>query len=87
MYLHSIHLESGKRPLWFLQLLAESLGQLLSFKISYLKAVWLFLKNYKKIKEYRKAMHQNAKENHLLTIGEVVDNINLTLKGKDLIRF
>ncbi len=87
MYLHAIHLENDKRPLWFLQLLAESLGQLVSLKISYMKAVWLFFKNYKKVKKYRKAMHQNTKDNHLLAVGEVVDKINLTLKGKELIRF
>jgi GT2 family glycosyltransferase len=87
MYLHAIHLETGKRPIWFLQLFAECIGQLVGFKVSYVRAVWLFLKNYKKVKYYRKEMHQNAKDNHLLTIGEVVDKINVTLKGKALIRF
>jgi len=87
MYLHAIHLENGKRTIWFLQLLAESLGQLVSFKISYVKAVWLFLKNYKKVKDYRKGMHQNAKGNHLLTIAEVVDKITAPIKGKELTRF
>lgn len=87
MYLHAIHLEKGKKMIWFLQLLAESIGQLLTFKTSYIKALVLFLKNYKKVKACRNDLQRRAGGKNLLTVSEVVDKINLSLKEKEVTRF
>jgi GT2 family glycosyltransferase len=87
MYLHAIHLDRRKRPLWFFQLILETLGQLAGMKISYLKAVWLFLRNYKKVKESRVSIQELAGDRKLLTVGEVVDKVKSSLQGKQLRRF
>lgn len=86
MYLHTIHLQDHKRVLWFLQLIFESFGQLIGLKLTYLNALKLFVKNYSKVKAYRVEMHRKAKR-PLLTVREVVEKINASLKGKEITRF
>ena len=87
MYLHAIHLNGGKRLLWFFQLAGESFIHLITLKWSYIKSVFLFLTSYKKIIDSRKRLQQIAGEEKLLSVNEVVDKILLSLKEKEIIRF
>jgi GT2 family glycosyltransferase len=87
MYLHAIHLSSGKRLLWFFQLSGESLIHLIILKWSYIRSISLFLTSYKKIITSRKRLQQIAGEKKLLSVNEVVDKIILSLKEKEITRF
>jgi GT2 family glycosyltransferase len=87
MFLHAIHLQQPRRMLWFLQMLLESIGQMIRLKFSYLESVALFVKNYGGVKRSRQQLGEVAGSRELLSVGEVVEKINQFIKGKDTIRF
>ena len=87
MYMHAIHLDGGKRFLWFLQLFLESIVQLIMFKKYFAKALFLFLSSYKNVVSSRKKFYAFAKEKQLLSVDKVVDEILNSIKGKQIIRF
>lgn len=87
MYLHAIHLEKGKRLLWFAQLFLESIIQLIALKKYYIKALFLFLSSYKKVIDSRAAIKLSAKERKLLPVKKVINQIINSIEGKEIIRF
>ena len=87
MYLHAIHLSNSKRVVWFLQLTIEALVHLFTLKWSYIRALYLFLTSYSKVRECRIKLQQIAGKKKLLAVDEVVDKIMLSLEGKEIIRF
>ena len=87
MYLHAIHLSAGKRFLWFFQLTAEALIQLITFKTYHIKAVRLFLSSYKSVVQSRRELHSLANGRDLLPVNKVVDKIIGPIRDKAIIRF
>lgn len=87
MFLHAIHLSSGERRLWMLQLVAEVLVQTVLLKLFFLKGFILFVKNYHRVKESRKKLEQIAAGRKLLSVREVADLILASVKGKNIRRF
>lgn len=87
MFLHAIHLEGGTRILWFVQLVFESMLQILLFKKYYLQALSLFVAGYNSVRVSRVNLQRLAGNRRLLNVNEVVDRIKLSIAGKDIIRF
>ncbi len=87
MYLHAIHLSTGMRICWFIQLFFESMLQVLFLKTYYLKALGLFASTYKKAVESRQQLALIAKGKNLLSVGEVTRLIRASIKGKNIHRF
>lgn len=87
MYLHAIHLSSGKRFIWFGQLIIEAIAHLFTARWSYISALYLFLTSYDKVKESRRRLQQTAGKKRLLTVNEVVNKIEQSLKAKEVERF
>jgi GT2 family glycosyltransferase len=86
-YLHAIHLNSGKRMLWMLQLLPESLLKLFTLRWDYFRSLFLFIRSYQKVIDSRKKLVQQAGKRKLLSVNEVVDFIWQSLKDKPIRRF
>lgn len=87
MYLHAIHLSHVKRIIWFLQVFFEAVAYILILKWSYIHSLIHFFKNYKKVIISRNQLKQIGKNKKLLTFSEVIDKIEFSIKGKELIRF
>ena len=81
MFLHAIHLSRKERAAWMMQLLSEVVIQTLLFKPYYIKAFFLFLKSYHRVKSSRKYLNDFA-GNKLLSVKEVAQFILTALKGK-----
>jgi GT2 family glycosyltransferase len=86
MYLHAIHLSNSKRVAWFLQLTIEAIVHLFTAKWSYIRALYLFLTSYGKVRKSRIKLKQTAGAKKLLAVDEVVAKIMLSIEGKEVIR-
>lgn len=87
MYLHAIHLSTGKRWLWFMQLILESLVQLATFKLYHTRALILFLKSYGKVIDSRADLRAKGGVTGLASIRKIAGKITLSVSGKEVIRF
>jgi GT2 family glycosyltransferase len=87
MFLHAIHLDGGKRLLWFVQLFFESIFQLILLKKYYLSALSLFFAAYPKVAESRKNLNMLANEKPLLPVDAVVKKILTAIGSKEVQRF
>lgn len=86
MFLHAIHLDGGKRVLWFFQLFLELVFQAITLKGFYIKAFFLFIKNYGLVKKARKQLQQLATR-PLLSVWEVGHLIRQSIANKPYRRF
>lgn len=87
MYLHAIHLGTGTRIFWFIQLFFESIFQLLFGKTYFVKALFLFASSYKKVIESRRQMALLANGKNILSVREVTGLITAAIQGKNINRF
>ncbi len=87
LYLHGIHLNRGRRLLWFFQVIGESLFHFILLKWSYLSALFQFMNSYKKVINSRIRMHNIAEGKDLLTVNQVANKILNEIKGKEILRF
>jgi GT2 family glycosyltransferase len=84
MYLHAIHLSQGKRFLWFLQLIPESLMRLLTLQMTWFGSLYRFLKNYGNVIRSRERFRQVAIGRKQLTVDEVIKQVDTSLKQKGI---
>ncbi len=87
MFLHAIHLDAGKRLLWFVQLFFESIIQLILLKKYYLSALNLFFAAYPKVVESRKNLSVLADGSPLITVDAIVNKIIAAIGSKKIKRF
>jgi GT2 family glycosyltransferase len=89
MILHALHLDGGRKLLWYLQLLLESFVHLVMLRGKYLKSLRLFLASTKKIKDAKEHFYLcRANCNSLKTVNEVAIFILDDIKvKKSIIRF
>lgn len=88
MYLHAIHLSGVTKVLWYMQLMGEMLIRIFTFRFHYLKAVFLFLRNAKKVAASRNKFLALSQNMHgIKTVKEVVKVIRLSLGEVQIIRF
>jgi len=87
MYLHAIHLGPFRRFWWFGQLILEVMGNSLIGKSSYQSSFRRFLNNYSTVKQSRRQLKEIAGDRKLLSLHQVVDFIEQSLKGKKIRRF
>ena len=81
MFLHAIHLSKNKLFLWYLQLLPEMLLHLFTGRLWFFESLKMFFNSQKKIEVSKKNFEQLQKQkNVFLNVGDVVDNILLSLK-------
>ena len=85
MYLHAIHLSGGRRFLWFLQLFPESLLRLVTLQWSWFLSLYHFLGNYDRVIKSRKRFYEIAKGRKLLSVTEVIREVDSML-GREEIR-
>jgi GT2 family glycosyltransferase len=88
MILHALHLEGGRKLIWYFQLIFESFIQLIMLRGKYLKSLRLFLSSSKKIKNAKKnfyACTENCTSSK--TVNEVAIFILNDLKVKSIIKF
>jgi GT2 family glycosyltransferase len=81
-FLHAIHLGTGWRLLWLVQLLPEVFFQSLLLKGYYFKAFLLFLKKYGRVRASRRTFRQLAGNKKLLSVQEVARFIQNSIKDK-----
>ncbi len=84
MYLHAIHLSGAKRFLWFLQLIPESILRLVTLQWTWFQSLYNFLKNYGKVIKSRNRFHEIAKGRELLSVGEVIRQVDAMLNQKEI---
>jgi GT2 family glycosyltransferase len=87
MFLHAIHLSPQKRLVWFLQLGAETLARFFTLRWSYLRSLYLFISNYKKVRECRVKLQRLNGNVSLLSIDQVSAFILNSIQGKKIRRF
>ena len=83
-FLHAIHLSTGWRILWMIQLVPEMLVQSVFGKPYYLKAFRLYLNNYGRVRESRKNLKKLAHNQPLLSVKQVARFIQDAARGKKL---
>jgi len=85
MILNALHLEGTARFLWYLQLIPETIGRLLSLRWHYVRSLQMFVKARQEIKKSRVALDELAK---LLgcrkTVREVAHLISSNIPGKKI---
>lgn len=86
-FLHSIHLNAGKRMLWWLQLLPEVLVQSLLLKTYYLRAFVQFLSNYAGVRASRRRFQKTAGSRDLLSVEDVAHLIQSSVRDKQVLFF
>jgi GT2 family glycosyltransferase len=88
MLLHAIHLEPGQRFLWQLQLIPETIMQILLGRFWFLSSLRMYLASGKKIKASRKKFKETATtEDQIMTTGRVIKNILHSLSQIPIKRF
>lgn len=87
MFLHAIHLTQGKRFLWFLQLIPESLVHFFTLRWSYFHSLYLFILSYGKVIQSRRSFHQLANQKALLEVSAVASFITDSLSDEKIRRF
>jgi GT2 family glycosyltransferase len=87
MFLHAIHLSPQKRLLWFVQLGIEALARFFTLRWSYLRSLYLFISNYKKVRDYRIQLQRLNGNVSLLSIDQVAAFITNSIKEKKIRRF
>lgn len=83
-YAHAIHLSADRRLLWMFQLVFEILVQTLLLKTYYLKAFGQYLNNLGRIKSSRQSLKKISEERKLLSVQEVAELIQQSVKNKDI---
>ncbi|RYY38228.1 MAG: glycosyltransferase family 2 protein [Chitinophagaceae bacterium] len=87
MLLHALHLPRGRRYLYFLQLIPETLFRLLGGQWPFVQALSQLFDRYDEVRAARAKFLQNAKGGRLLSVSEVAGRILQSLKHKKVIRF
>ncbi|MEO5985371.1 MAG: glycosyltransferase family 2 protein [Ferruginibacter sp.] len=87
MYLHSMHLGGGKKLLWYMQLVPETLIRMISFRFYYLQSLKLFFQSQHKLKSSIQKFEDAGKYRKLLSVEEVVIFIKQSFDGKKIRRF
>ena len=81
MFLHAIHLSKNKIFLWYLQLLPEMLLHLITGRLWFFESLKMFFSLQKEIKLSKRNFEQLQKQKNIfLNVGDVVNNIILSLK-------
>ncbi|MCW3074114.1 MAG: hypothetical protein JWP69_1183 [Flaviaesturariibacter sp.] len=87
MYLHAIHLTTGKRYAYFVQLMLEALARFFTGRWSYFRSLLLFINSYGKVRKARAKLLKHAENGNFLSVQQVVDLILNSIKNKRIIRF
>ena len=87
MYLHGIHLTASKRYVYYVQLFFEMLTKIITGRFAFVQSIFLFIKNYKQVRNSRKRFYQKGKNKKVLSVKDVADHILNSLKNKEIVRF
>lgn len=88
MFLHAIHLHGAPKVLWYIQLFFEAVFRAITFQWYYTKALWLFSRNIKQVKNSIKAFEAiSFKQGKNRSVREVVTFIRASLATKNISRF
>ncbi|RYZ22976.1 MAG: glycosyltransferase [Chitinophagaceae bacterium] len=86
MLLHALHLPRGARYVYFLQLLLETLGRVLTGRWYFVQSLLLLLGRYGQVRRARAKFLQNG-GTHLLSVREAADRILQFIKHKQIKKF
>ena len=87
MYLHGIHLPPADRYAYYGQLFFETVARMLTGRFAFVQSLFLFIRNYKRVRTSRKRFYEKGKKIKLLSVREVADAVLIPLKNKEIIRF
>ncbi len=86
MFLHAIHLNERKLPIWYLQLAFEALLHLFTGRLWFFSSLKMFFSSRAEIKK-SKNNFMSLSKNNLLSVDAVVNKILLSLKNESIKRF
>ncbi|RYY61490.1 MAG: glycosyltransferase family 2 protein [Chitinophagaceae bacterium] len=87
MLLHALHLPRGKRYLYFLQLIPETMLRLLTGKTSFVQSLSQLFDRYNEVRAARAKFLQNAEGGRVYSVHAVAERILQSIKHKKVIRF
>ena len=87
MFLHALHLDGISRAAWFIQVSFGCMGRAMLLKFYFVKAYFMYLASFSKIKEYRKIFDELSKKTgSRKSVQQVADIILQNIKG-DAVKF